>query len=233
MDLFDNEDNIIYDFPGGSDFGGGGGGGGGIVTPQMVKTYYAILWRGTNRRNIDATYSGGRNYTMGFNVNWNYNGALSHPTVGTMFVSYSKFLAISSRPSEGRYWNGGSGLLKGIDAADNSFLYYDFANKKFENPASALLNSKAPIILRNVGNTLTVFTTVQKSFEAKEDFENGDNASGTFKTFEVAGTIIVACLFPEGALLWGLEMLAADTILDFLKDDLEENDELQKLKIPE
>lgn len=64
------------------------------ITLAMVTGYYMNKWSGTSRRNINASYAGGVHLGKGFNVGFDYDGALGTPTVGSLYVSNSQMMEI-------------------------------------------------------------------------------------------------------------------------------------------
>jgi RHS repeat-associated protein len=89
-------------------FGQDGGGGGpagsssaavdgftaGDITPSIVQAFFQYAWDGSGKTNISASYSGGANEGLGFNVSWGYDGALSTATVGSMFLSTGNVMSL-------------------------------------------------------------------------------------------------------------------------------------------
>ncbi len=100
-------------------------------------------------------------------------------------------------------------ILAANKALDKGFTFNDAVSKLSKLPVSRAIES--------AGNIVTGVGVAGNVYEAGKNFHEGQTMNGVYNTFKAVATIAVAVAFPEGLLLWGVELMVSDMIIDAIK----------------
>jgi hypothetical protein len=101
------------------------------------------------------------------------------------------------------------------DALDKDFTLYDISKKFYNLPSLVETGSKFVQAAESTVTAISAYDGVRKTINAANQ---GNTGTAVYEGVKVAGTIILAIVCPEGLLLWGIETLVADTIMDAYSD---------------